>query len=453
MPITPYIRQQLYTPIFRLRVTPDEPEGRPSAATEQPPAIPGQRRRGPWRPHTDATVARVRHLFEHTDLTYAEIAAQTGVTPGIITHWKRDGGWRRPAHAPRATESVPDWRAGRKLKLRKLAVRLHAQAERCVRELEAQPESDVETLMQALQVRKLARLEAMGRRGRGGIRTGPAVTGHWLAARDEAIRTALKEMRADATAQSAAVAPSPPAQGRARDSFGMVLPRPPCTPPGVRLRVEPSPPPITEARPRGSRRPYTDLAVANVKHLIEHTDLSHRQIAGKTGVTGFTISLWARDGGWQRPPNAPRHPGLGGHRRASRQWKLRKLGIQLQALADRHVRELEAAPRLDVERVMQALQVVKMARLQAQGRRGRRHRETDMVTSAEWRQARDNAINTALKEMRRGGVDLDRAPDEAVDMLIAAVVPAEEHPALRERGSRRLRRNREHAWLLERERE
>jgi hypothetical protein len=208
MPITPYIRQQLYTRIVRVLVTPDEPEA-PSATVEQrPPAIAGPR---PCRarPHTAGTIARVRHLFEHTDLTYAEIAAQTGVTTGIITHWKRNGGWRRPAHAPRATESVPDWRAGRKLKLRKLAVRLHAQAERCVRELEAQPESDVETLMGALQLRKLARLEAMGRRGRGGIRTSPAVTGAWIAARDEAIRTALSEMRADAPSQSAAQ-PFPP---------------------------------------------------------------------------------------------------------------------------------------------------------------------------------------------------------------------------------------------------
>ena len=101
------------------------------------------------------------------------------------------------------------------------------------------------------------------------------------------------------------------------------------------------------------------------------------------------------------------------------------------------MRELEDAPRVDVERVMQALQVLKMARLQAQGRRGRRHRDTDVVPSAMWKLARDNAIKTALKEMRRGGVDLDRAPKEAVDMLLEAVVPAEEHPALRERGRRR----------------
>jgi hypothetical protein len=222
----------------------------------------------------------------------------------------------------------------------------------------------------------------------------------------------------------------------------MVYPRSLFDPPLIRLRVEPDqpaegPPAITEARPRGSRRPHTDLVVAKVKHLFEQTAMSYREIRAKTGVTIFSIMLWARDGGWQRPPDAPRAAALSGRRRASRRWKLRKLGIQLEALAERHVRELEDAPRVDVERVMQALQVLKMARLQAQGRRGRRHRDTDVVTSAAWTLARDNAINTALKEMRRGGVDLDRAPKEAVDMLIEAVVPAEEHPALRERGRRR----------------
>jgi hypothetical protein len=179
------------------------------------------------------------------------------------------------------------------------------------------------------------------------------------------------------------------------------------------------------------------MTVAKARHLVEHSVLSLRKIAAKTGATPASISMWARDGGWQRPPEAPRASGLEGRRRASRRWKLRKLGIQLMALAERRVRELEDAPRVDVGSVMQALQVVKMARLQAQGRRGRRHRETDMVTSADWTQARDNAINTALKEMRRGGVDIDRAPDEAVDMLVWAVVPAEEHPELRDRRSRR----------------
>src|SRR3954468_1295620 len=222
----------------------------------------------------------------------------------------------------------------------------------------------------------------------------------------------------------------------------MVFPRSLFDLPLVRLRAEPDqpaegPPPITEARPRGSRRPHTDLTVADVNHLFKQTALSYHAIRAKTGVSIFSIMLWARDGGWQRPPDAPRAAALSGRRRASRRWKLRKLGIQLEALAERHVRELEDAPRVDLERVMQALQVLKMARLQAQGRRGRRHRDTDMVTSVDWPLARDNAIKTAWKEMRRGGVDLDRAPKEAVDMLLEAVVPAEEHPALRERRSKR----------------
>ncbi|MEA2883547.1 MAG: hypothetical protein QOH32_2803 [Bradyrhizobium sp.] len=429
MPISPYIRQQLYPGLVRLRVTPDEP-------AEAPPLVPKQRR-GPWRPHTAVTVAQVRHLFEHTDLTYAEIAARTGVTPGIITHWKRDGGWRRPAWAPRATDQVPCWRAGRRLRLRKLAARVEALARRCLRELEEAPQAEVEMQMQAVQVLKLARLEAMGRRGRGGIRTGPAVTGAWTLSRDAAIRIALTEMRSNAPSRSTSAAPSPQAQDRPRDSFGMVLPRSPCTPPSVRLRVEPDPPAITGQRPRGSRRHHTDAMVEKVRHMVEHTDLSFGQIAAKTGVHRASITLWARDGCWQRPPHAPRAPGLGGRRRASRRWKLRKLGIRLEALAERRVRELEDALRVEVEPLMQALQVLKMARLQAQGRRGRRHRHTDMVTSAEWRQARDNAIRTALKEMRRGGVDLHRAPKEALDMLIEANEPAEEHPALRERRSRR----------------
>jgi hypothetical protein len=415
------------------RVTPDEP-------AEGPPAIPKQR---PCRarPHTDVTVAKVRHLFEHTDLTYAEIAAKTGVTPGIITHWKRGGAWQRPAHAPRATEMVPDWRAGRRLKLRKLASRLEALAKRCVREQEEAPDVDIETLMQALQVVKMVRLEAMGLRGRGGYRTGPPVTGAWTAARDNAIRTALTEMRPNAPSRSTSAAqPSALSAGRRGKPLHKLVPL--VSPSVYRLRVMPDepaegPPAITEQRPRGSRRPHTDMVVAKVRHLFEHTDLTYKEIAAKTGVTPGSISLWARDGAWQRPPHAPRATEMVPSCRASRRLKLRKLATRLEALAERHVRELEEAPRVDVETLMQALQVLKMARLQAMGRRGRGRRWADAPGSGGWKLARDNAIHTALKEMRRGGVDIDRAPKEAVEMLIEANTPVEDHPALRERGRRR----------------
>jgi hypothetical protein len=51
---------------------------------------------------------------------------------------------------------------------------------------------------------------------------------------------------------------------------------------------------------------------------------------------------------------------------------------------------------------------------------------------------RDAAIRTALKEMRRGGVDVTQIPDNAMALLEAAHTPPErDHPALRPRGSRR----------------
>jgi hypothetical protein len=67
-----------------------------------------------------------------------------------------------------------------------------------------------------------------------------------------------------------------------------------------------------------------------------------------------------------------------------------------------------------------------------------------------WAFERDALIRTALKEMQRGGVDIDRAPKEAVDLVIEANVPVPDYPELRERG-RRSKRNREHAWLREKE--
>jgi hypothetical protein len=166
-------------PIIRLRVTPDEPEA-PDAF------VGGPRVRGSKRPHGDAKCAQVRRLIETTVLTYGEIAKQTGVGRASICRWTRDGGWKRPLFAPRATDTVPSARASQKLKLRKLAERLHALAERAVRELEAQPDVDIDRLMQALQVLKMARLEAMGRRRPRRHIDMPARTGREMMERDAA---------------------------------------------------------------------------------------------------------------------------------------------------------------------------------------------------------------------------------------------------------------------------
>jgi hypothetical protein len=91
-------------------------------------------------------------------------------------------------------------------------------------------------------------------------------------------------------------------------------------------------------------------------------------------------------------------------------------------------------PRVDVETLMQALQVLKMARLEAMGshrRRGPGGVWVGPATSGAWATDRDNAIRRALKEMRRGGVDLDRAPKEAVAMVIDANTPVEDFREVR----------------------
>jgi hypothetical protein len=81
------------------------------------------------------TVAAVRHLVEKTTLSFAEIAAKTGVSRPSISRWTQDGGWQRSPFAPRSSELTPTARAGAKLKIWMLAGRLRTLAERMVREL------------------------------------------------------------------------------------------------------------------------------------------------------------------------------------------------------------------------------------------------------------------------------------------------------------------------------
>src|SRR3954449_8162153 len=116
--------------------------------------------------------------------------------------------------------------------------------------------------------------------------------------------------------------------------------------PLVRLRPgpahdEPKPDPnaVVGPRPRGSRRPHTDATHAAVRHLIEQTTLSYGQIRARTGVSHATICRWATEGGWKRPPFAPRRTDAIPTARASARLKRRTLAARLDALAQRHVRE------------------------------------------------------------------------------------------------------------------
>ena len=210
----------------------------------------------------------------------------------------------------------------------------------------------------------------------------------------------------------------------------------------VRLRVLPDDPAtIAGARPRGShgqtsRRPHQDATVAAVRRLIEQSTLTYGEIAKRSGVGRASICRWTRDGGWQRPVFAPRATDTVPRPRAGQKLKLRLLAERLRTLAERYVRELEETPDVDLDRLVQALEVVKMARRAAMGRR-RRRRWADVPRTGAWTLARDAAIRAALMEMRRGGVDTDRAPKPALDLLIEAHTPPEDdHPALHGRGWR-----------------
>jgi hypothetical protein len=197
------------------------------------------------------------------------------------------------------------------------------------------------------------------------------------------------------------------------------------------------PPPIPGGRPKGCKRLHTNATVAQARRLIEQTTLSYQQIAAKTGATHGTIGRWTREGGWQRHLFAPRASDTVPTARAGRRLKLRMLGTKLHRLAERCVNELWTSEAVDLDRLIEAMQVLKMARLEYMGnRRPRRHPDAPARTGQDWLD-RDDAIRKALKDMRRGGVDLERIPDEAMALLEDAHTPPErDHPALRPRGAR-----------------
>jgi hypothetical protein len=135
--------------------------GRPRPGEDDAAPMVAPRPRGSRRPHADGTVAAVRALIEESTLTYHQIAARTGASPACISRWMRDGAWKRPPFAPRATDTVPTPRASACLKRRMLSRRLTALAERYVRELEATPPIDLAKLGEALELAKMAKLAAM----------------------------------------------------------------------------------------------------------------------------------------------------------------------------------------------------------------------------------------------------------------------------------------------------
>lgn len=200
------------------------------------------------------------------------------------------------------------------------------------------------------------------------------------------------------------------------------------------------PPHIPGGRLKSSKRPHSNGTVAAVRRLVEETTLTHRQITAKTGVSHNSISNWTRDFGWKRPVFAAIANDKRRTRRARHKLAQRMLGNRLHALAERCTHELETNTPVDFDRLVEAFQVMKMARLEYMGTPRSRRRPSASSRNDGDEIDRDTAIHTALKEMRRGGVDIDRIPLEAMALLEEAHTPLErDDPALRPRGARQRR--------------
>jgi predicted DNA-binding transcriptional regulator AlpA len=227
--------------------------------------------------------------------------------------------------------------------------------------------------------------------------------------------------------------------------------RPPWSSPIARLRYRYDPEPaepdaIVGQRPRGSRRPHTDARVSTVRRLIEETTLTYGEIAARTGVGRASICRWTRDGGWKRPLFAPRATDTVPSARASAKLRRRTLAARLTALAERHIAELEAAACVDAQKLGEALELLKMAKLAGMARRRpRKGPGQDPLRADPMR---------PIGELCVADVDLSRAPRAAVEDFLAnrAPPPVEETPR-RRGGRRRTRFDREeyNAWMREKE--
>jgi len=210
------------------------------------------------------------------------------------------------------------------------------------------------------------------------------------------------------------------------------------------LRPDPDDPAavLVRAPGRGNGRgqPHTDATVAKVRRLVEQSTLSLRAITARTGVSHSCISHWARDQGWKRPPFAPRASDLIPTPRASAALKRRTLARRLDALAERHIRELEEAGCVDPQKLGEALELLKMAKLAVRHRPRRKPGEI-----------LPEQASRPMGQLIVGGVDLSRAPRAAVEDFLANREPPRETTGPR-RGGRGSKQEREWAWLRERER-
>ena len=213
----------------------------------------------------------------------------------------------------------------------------------------------------------------------------------------------------------------------------------------ARIGVRPDrPDAVVGPRQRGSRRPHTDAAVAAVRDLVEQTVLTYGGIAARTGVGRASICRWTRDCAWQRPLFAPRATDTVPSARAGARLKARTLHARLAALAERYIRELEAAACVNPDQLREALELLKLAKLA--GRPKKRRRTPEEAAADASLETWETGARTVMRTMRGAGVQPERAPEAALEDFIASRAPPPEKRRRTRRG--RMRSNDYHAWLL-----
>ncbi len=116
-----------------------------------------------------------------------------------------------------------------------------------------------------------------------------------------------------------------------------------------------APPPMETVRTvtgfqRGTHRLLSRDEIAGLKgearRLVEGTTLSQHEIARRLDVRPSTISMWKRDGDWQRPDGTPARPDFGGRGPArdadTAEARRRRTIVRLYRVFDRQTADLEA---------------------------------------------------------------------------------------------------------------
>lgn len=121
--------------------------------------------------------------------------------------------------------------------------------------------------------------------------------------------------------------------------------------------------------PRGGQRregrpgfPHGEEVAARARHLWETTRLPSAAVATAIGVSGSTVTRWARAGDWTRQPFAPRSRDLASTAKAQAWVHHRRAAGRLLAQAETDIATLEAAGSVDLGALAAALAVLRLAR-------------------------------------------------------------------------------------------